>query len=145
NLKRGNDYLSKSLPWRELSSGSKIYLLSVYAAAIPATYLCLFVFPGSFSSYWILLTLASLFVSSINIRLPKTDNIVISMGDVFTILALIHFGSGPALVTYCIDATMATVTDRVRLYGAHFYRRILVHRLLFNLASCALAVLAMSL
>lgn len=136
--------MSNPLKWRELSRPSKAYLLSVYIAAIPCGYACLSL-PGTYSLPWVFLTLVSLFVASINLRLPKSASVVISMGDVFTILSLLHFGTGPALLTYWIDVTTATVIDYGRRYGLQFFRRILLHRFIFNLASCTIAVLAMSL
>jgi PAS domain S-box-containing protein len=113
-------------------------------ATVPATYLCFTISLGFYSSYWAFLTLTSLFVASINIRLPGSTNVVISMGDVFTILALVHFGPGPALVTYWVDVTALTISDHVRRWGLQFYRHLLLHRFLFNLASCGLCVLAMN-
>jgi PAS domain S-box-containing protein len=66
------------------------------------------------------------------------------MGDVFTILSLMHFGPGPALVTYWVDVTSLTISDHVRRWGLQFYKHLLLHRFFFNLASCTLSVLAMS-
>src|SRR5262249_21091459 len=72
--------LSVSLKWRELSRLSKFYLLAVYLAAIPSAYVCLSL-PGRFSLPWLFLTLPSLFVASVNLRLPKSETVVISMSD----------------------------------------------------------------
>jgi len=101
--------------------------------------------PGTYTLSWVFLTMASVFVASINVRLPRTTTVVISMGDVFTILALMYFGSGPALVTLWTDMVTASVTDYSRRHGIHFYRQILLHRFLFNLAASPLAILSMSL
>ena len=135
---------SRSLRWRELSSPSKLYLLAVYIAAIPSAYVCLRLLAGRYSLPWVLLTLTSLFMASVNLRLPKSSTVVISMGDVFTILSLSYFGTGPALLTLWIDTLAASVTDYIRRHGIHFLGKILLHRFLFNLAACPLAMLAMS-
>jgi hypothetical protein len=84
----------------------------------------------------------------VNIRLPGTTSVGISMGDVFTILALMHFGAGPALVTYWMDVAASMITDGVRQFGLRFFQRILLpgfYRLFFALAASALSVLAMTL
>jgi PAS domain S-box-containing protein len=137
--------LAKSLQWRELSIGGKLYLLTVYVAAIPGTYVCLALMPGQYSLQWLFLTLSSLFFASVTLRLPKSSTVVISMSDVFAILALIHFGPGPALVTLWIDTIAASVADYSRRHGIHFYRKILLHRFAFNLSACPLAMLPMGL
>jgi PAS domain S-box-containing protein len=136
--------LSKSLTWQELSNHSKIYLLTIYAAAIPSAYACLSLLGGEYSVPWFFLTLASLFMASINLRLPKSTTVVISMSDVFAILALIHFGAGPALVTLWIDTLTGTITDYSRRHGIHFYQKMKLHRFIFNLAVCPLFIVAMS-
>jgi PAS domain S-box-containing protein len=66
------------------------------------------------------------------------------MGDVFTILALMYFGPGPALVTLWTDMVTVSVADYSRRHGIHFYRQILLHRFFFNLAASPLAILPMS-
>jgi PAS domain S-box-containing protein len=137
--------LTKSLQWRELSNGGKAFLLTMYVAAIPSAYVCLGLLPGRYSLPWLLLTLSSLLLASVTLRLPKSATVVISMGDVFAILALIHFGAGPALVTLWIDTIAACVADYSRRHGIHFYRKILLHRFIFNLSACPLAMLAMGL
>jgi PAS domain S-box-containing protein len=137
--------VSRSLSWRELTRVSRLYLLGVYLAAIPAAFVCLYWLPGEYSLSWFVLTLTSLLMASVNVRLPKSATVVISMGDVFTILALIYFGSGPALVILWSGILTAIVTDYVRRHGIHFYRKILLYRLAFNLAASPLAILPMSL
>jgi PAS domain S-box-containing protein len=132
------------MKWVRLSLSGKAFLLGMYLVAVPSAYAC-FVLPATYSLPWFLLTSASVFVASVNLRLPKTESVVISMGDVFTILSLMHFGAGPALVTYWVDVTIATLTDYWRRYRHELFRKILIHRFLFNLASCTIAVLAMSL
>ena len=135
--------MSKSLKWRELPITSRLYLASIYIAAIPCTYLCLRFLPGEFSLPWLLLTIPSAFIASVNLRLPKSTTVIISMSDVFPILALIYFGAGPALVTLWVDTITASITDYSRRHGVYFYRKILLHRFFFNLAGSPLAVLAM--
>src|ERR1051326_2897318 len=101
--------------------------------------------PRQYSLSWLLLSAFSLFMASINLRLPQTAVVVISMGDVFTILALMYFGPGPALVTFWADTATAALTDYTRRHGLKFYRNVRLHRFIFNLAACPLAMLAMSL
>ena len=128
--------------WREQSQACRIYVLLVCLLSIPFAIACLRK-PSDYSTEWLLLTVASVFVATINVRLPKLSA-VISMGDVFAILALIYFGTGPALVTLWIDTITASITDYSRRHGVHFYRAILLHRFFFNLAASPLAILAMS-
>src|SRR6267142_2181358 len=128
---------------KDLPGKCKTYLVIVYLLAIPIAVLC-FKGKGEYNSIWLLLTLASLFVATVGLRLPQVPSVVISMGDVFAIVALIYFGPGPALVTLWIDTLTASITDYCRRHGIQFYRKILLHRLLFNLAASPLAMLAMS-
>jgi diguanylate cyclase (GGDEF)-like protein/putative nucleotidyltransferase with HDIG domain len=113
----------------------------VYLAAVPFAALCITAH-NAFSLDWLLLALASLFVATINVRLPRLS-VVISMGDVFIIVILIQFGPGPALVTYWLDTIVATFADLFRRYGLHLNGKILLYRWLFNLACCALSTWAM--
>ena len=129
----------------ELPFTSRLYLASIYIAAIPCTYICLRFLPGQFSLPWLLLTIPSAFIASVNLRLPKSATVIISMSDVFPILALIYFGTGPALVTLWVDTITASITDYSRRHGVYFYRKMLLHRFFFNLAGSPLAVLAMGL
>jgi putative nucleotidyltransferase with HDIG domain len=69
---------------------------------------------------------------------------VISMGDVFTLVTLVHFGAAPALVTYWIDILAAHTVDQARRHGVTFIHKASLYKFLFNLASCSLSVLAMS-
>ena len=57
--------------WNELSTACKRYLLSIYLLAVPAAVGC-FALPGEYTSQWVLLTAISLFVSTVNIRLPPS-------------------------------------------------------------------------
>jgi cell division protein FtsW (lipid II flippase) len=101
--------------WQEQSRTSQFYLVSVYLAAIPFAILC-FQTDNHFSLQWVLFTLVSIFVATINVRLPKLSA-VISMGDVFIILVLTQFGAGPALVTYWTDIVAAHTADVYRRHG----------------------------
>jgi diguanylate cyclase (GGDEF)-like protein/putative nucleotidyltransferase with HDIG domain len=127
--------------WKEQSSLCRLYLLVVYLAAIPCAFLC-FKASNNFSPQWLLLALLSIFVATINVRLPKLSA-VISMGDVFIIVILIQFGPFPALTTYWLDTAVATVTDLFRRHGFRLKDKILLHKWLFNLACCALSTWAM--
>jgi diguanylate cyclase (GGDEF)-like protein/putative nucleotidyltransferase with HDIG domain len=118
-----------------------LYLAAVYLAAIPFAALC-FSARSEFSFQWILFTLVSTFVATINVRLPKLSA-VISMGDVFIILVLMQFGAGPALVTYWIDIIIANAADLFRRHGRALRGKIKFHRWAFNIACCALSTWAM--
>ena len=79
--------------WLEQSQACRIYVLLVCLLSIPFAVACLRK-PSDYSTEWLLLTVASAFVATINVRLPKLS-VVISMGDVFVILVLMRFGAGP--------------------------------------------------
>src|SRR5437867_10776740 len=101
--------------WHDLSPAFKRYLLTVYTLATPLAVLCLAA-PNSYPVEWVLLTLISLFVATVNVRLPSISS-VISMGDVFTILALTQFGPGPALIMYWLDMLAGHLSNVVRQGG----------------------------
>ena len=86
------------MKWQDTVPELKTYLVGIYVVGIPLALFSLTATGNNYSSQWALLTVAVLFVATVGVRLPKTDAAVISMGDVFTILALIQFGPGPALV-----------------------------------------------
>jgi len=65
------------------------------------------------------------------------------MGDVFTILALIQFGPGPALVTYWVQMLSGVLTVGFRHYGISVLRQTDVRKLSFNLSQCAISTWAM--
>lgn len=127
--------------WQEQSTSFRLYLLGIYIAAVPFALLC-FKTGGEFSLQWLLFTVISLFVATISIRLPKLSA-VISMGDVFIILVLLHFGAAPALVTYWIDTGVAIVADLFRRHGFYIKGKTHVHRWVFNLSCCAVSTWAM--
>jgi hypothetical protein len=129
--------------WSDLPTRCKAYLATIYALGIPFAYLC-FKEEHNFTVTWFLFTVASFFVASINLHLPQTPSVLISMGDVFTVLALVHFGPGPALATYWANVLATAVTGNFRRHGLQFLRKIAVHRLLFNLSGCALSIWVMS-
>src|SRR5215510_1983190 len=121
--------------WRDLPFKCRAYLILVYALALPLAAISLH-HGGEYGATWILFTLASLFVATINLHLPQVPSIVISMGDVFTILALIHFGEGPALVSYWANIIATAFARHVKRYGFRLFGKIAFHRLLFNLSCC---------
>jgi diguanylate cyclase (GGDEF)-like protein/putative nucleotidyltransferase with HDIG domain len=123
--------------WHDHSRLSKLYLSTVYVSAVPFTWLC-FAASNTYSPLWLLLTVISVFVATINIRLPKISALI-SMGDVFTILILTEFGPGPALISYWIDIFAAHAADVLRR-RASFPR---LYRWGFNLACCALSTWTM--
>src|SRR5262245_59115995 len=130
------------MKWAHLSSACRMYLSALYVISVPFAYLC-FKTPSPYPLIWVLLTLTSVFVSTVNVRLPKISS-VISMGDVFTILALTQFGPGPALITYWLAIIAAHLTDVIRRFGINGLTRVMFYRLAFNLACCALSVWVMS-
>jgi len=130
--------------WNEQSRVFRIYFAFILALSLPAGVYSFIAQPSEFSLGWASLTFASLFVATINLRLPKISS-VISMGDVFVILSLLYFGSGPALVTYWIDTTVGLLSDVLRKHGTNLRGKILPHRFLFNLSCCALSIYAMEL
>src|SRR5688572_19749538 len=119
----------------------KAYLALIFILSLPATVSSLSR-PGSFSTEWISLLLVSVFVATINVRIPKISS-VISMGDVFVILSLLYFGPGPTLVMYWANIAVATFSDTVRNFGIRLRGRVIFHRFFFNLSCCALSVYAM--
>ena len=137
--------LSKSRSWSELPLTSKVCLTALYIAALPAAFVCLYRLSGVYSLPWVSLTCASAAFATANLRLPKAGSVIIAAGDVFTILALIYFGPGPALVTAWAGSVTASLSDQARRHGSSFYTHILFYRFTFNLAASPLSVLPMSL
>src|SRR5206468_6226119 len=62
----------------------------------------------------------------------------------FTILSLTQFGPGPALIMYSFDMLAGHVSNAIRHGGIAALRLMKTHKILLNLASCALSVWAMS-
>src|SRR6267143_124508 len=129
--------------WNDLPKKCKTYLIVVHVVAIPLAFVA-FKGKGEYGSIWLLLTLASLFGATIGLRLPQIPSVAISMGDVFTIVALIYFGPGPALITYWVNNLATAVTEKVRAQGFGYLNTIAVHRVIFNLACCTLSIFAMN-
>src|SRR5437588_534062 len=118
--------------WQELPHACRLYVLFVCLVSLPFALSCLSQQNG-YSTEWFLLTLASVFVATISVRLPKLAA-VISMGDVFVILILMRFGSGPALLTYWLDNTVGYATDLFRRFGRPLSRNFRFYQWSFNLA-----------
>ena len=148
----------KWVKWHNLTNRAKAYLRSVYAVGAALSFVCLGApdqlsrTPNEFNSEWLFLTLVSLFVATVTVRLPKTPSAVISMGDVFTILALLQFGPGPALVMYWSHIIVQHAIDQMKRRGwrsfirvSTLYRHFFSFKHLFNLATCALSISAMGL
>jgi putative nucleotidyltransferase with HDIG domain len=128
----------QAMRWHQLAWSCRLYLGLVYLVALPFTIAC-FSAPANYPYVWFLLTLVSLFVSTINVRLPKISS-VISMGDVFTILALTQFGPGPALITYWLDIIAGHFADVTRQLGIKGIAKIMFYRFAFNVSCCAISV-----
>jgi|GEM_PF-875676 len=130
--------------WGEHPWPFRFYLIIVCCLSVPAIGLC-FAQGGTFSPEWIFLTITSVFVATVNIRLPKISS-VISIGDVFVMLGLLHFGPGPALLTYWADITTATLSNAFRFRrNDKSLGRVRVHRFVLNLGCCALVLTVMDL
>src|SRR5438094_10136011 len=127
--------------WHEQSRSCRIYLTAAYIASMPFAVLC-FTARNEFSLNWAMLAVASIFVATINIRLPNLSA-VISMGDVFIILILIRFGPGSALVAYWFNILAAHTSELFRSHVRNFLAKILIHRCVFNLACCTASTWAM--
>jgi diguanylate cyclase (GGDEF)-like protein/putative nucleotidyltransferase with HDIG domain len=127
--------------WQELSRPYKLYLLGLFSAAIPLSYIC-FTQGKGFSLYWFLLTAISLCVATINLPLARLS-VVISMGDVFIIIILMKFGPGPALATYWSASITAQLTELFRRKRRGITSKLNLDRLLFNLCSCVLSTWTM--
>src|SRR5215831_15731381 len=130
------------MKWEKLPFACKAYLLLIYTAAIPVAFLC-FYFKGSCIWSWYLLTVASVFVAVVHLNLPELPAVVISMGDVFTFLALLEFGAGPALITYWANVIATAFARQAAHSGWRSIRRMTWHRLAFNVSSCALSIFGM--
>ena len=129
------------MPWQQQSRSCRVFLGVAYLASLPFAILC-FRAPNEFSPQWAILAITSVFVATINIRLPNLSA-VISMGDVFIILILIRFGPGSALVAYWANILAAHAAEIFRRYGRDLKGKILVHRWVFNLACCAISTWTM--
>jgi len=127
--------------WQEQSRPCRLYLLGVYLTAIPFSILC-FRTETLFSSEWMLFTVVSVCLATINVRLP-TLSVVISMVDVFIIFILMQFGAGAALITYWLDNIVAQTVELLRRRRQGAKSRFHLDRLVFNLACCSLSVWTM--
>jgi diguanylate cyclase (GGDEF)-like protein/putative nucleotidyltransferase with HDIG domain len=130
--------------WNDLPAKCRVYLILIYGLSIPVAALVLGR-GGEYGPIWALFTLASFFVATISLHLPQLPSVIISMGDVFTILALIHFGPGPALLTYWANVVATALAGHIKRRGWQLLKSISYHRLLFNVACCALCLYVMSL
>ncbi len=132
--------------WHQLHFRAKAYLIGSYVFGAVFAFVSLTAAHNRFVYPWVLLTLASIVVATINVRLPMTGHrVVISMGDVFTILALLQFGPGPALVMYWGNLVSAHTTDQIKKYGWDFLRQTSPYKYAFNFAICASSIWAMNL
>ena len=111
--------------WNEQSRLCRLYVALVCFSAVPFTFFC-FKAANLFSLQWFFLSLVSLFVATVNVRLPRLS-VVISMGDVFILVILMQFGPGPALVTYWLDTATATFADLFRRYGIRLLPELFEH------------------
>ena len=131
------------MSWKELPLRCRLYLLIVCLASIPISIISFSTSPAEYGLAWILLSFASFSVAAINLSLPQIPSIVISMGDVFTLVVLINFGPGPALVTYWSNVIATSLARHIKSHGFRSFRRLSLHRFLFNLSCCAASIYAM--
>src|ERR1051326_1113160 len=131
------------MTWRDLSTPCKLYLCAVYGLGLLATWICLRT-QTPFNIVWVVFAIASFLVASINLHLPQNPTVVLSMGDVFSMVVLIHFGAGAALITYWANILAASVTTYAKIQGGKFYKRVKYHRFFFNLSACSLSVWSMA-
>ena len=117
-------------------------MLGIYLLGASLSLASLRLATNTFEDDWLFLTVAAVFIAPINVRLPTASRII-SMGDVLTILALIEFGPGPALVTYWCQLIVGGGAVFYRHQGRHFLRKFLTFRFLFNVAQCPISVAAM--
>jgi len=129
--------------WNQQPKASRNYLSLIFFLSVPAAFYCLNQ-PAEFSFEWAALTFVSIFIATLNVRLPKISS-VISMGDIFVILSLLYFGAGPTLIMYWVDITVAHFSDGIRKYGFDLRDRFSLHKFVFNLSCCPLCVLGMDL
>src|SRR5262249_44138848 len=129
--------------WRDLPVKCKVYVIFMYGLALPLAFVTLHK-GGQYGLTWFLFTLASLFVATINVNLPQLPSVVVSMGDVFTILALIHFGAAPALLTYWGNVIVTALAGHIKRHGFRLFGKLAPHRLLFNISCCAVSIYVMS-
>src|SRR4030095_6081867 len=118
--------------WNEQPKACRLYIAFVIALSIPAALYSLSR-PAEFGLKWAILTCISVFVSTINVRLPEISSVV-SMGDVFVLLSLLSFQPAPTVVMYWIDMAVAHLSDVFRAHGTNIRGKILLHRFLFNLS-----------
>ena len=123
----------------------KNYLIGTYLVGGLLTVFALGVAGNVFSLQWALLTAASVLVATItvNVSLRMPGSALISMGDVLTILALINFGPGPALITYWVQMLSGSITAGIRLHGKGIFRKTDLTKLSFNFAQCAISIWGM--
>src|SRR3954469_777974 len=131
------------MSWAELPLRCKLYLIVVGLLAVPVAYLTFHASPAQYELPWILLSIASFSVAAINLSLPQIPSIVISMGDVFTLVVLINFGPGPALITYWANVVATSLARHIKRHGFRSFDTLRIHRLLFNLSCCAASIYAM--
>ena len=129
--------------WNQQPRVSRTYLTFVFFLSFPASIYCLLSKPAEFSLEWAALTLVSAIIATLNLRLNQISS-VISMGDVFVILSLLYFGTGPTLIMYWVDIAVAHLSDTFRKHGFDIRGKISLHRFFFNLSCCSLCVLAMN-
>ena len=131
------------MKWRETPLPARLYLGGICVLAIPLAIASFLGKPAIYLLPWGLLTLASFSVAFVNLSLPQIPSIIISMGDVFTLIVLVNFGPGPALLTYWANVIGTSIARHVKRDGIRFLRKLILHRLLFNLSCCTVSIFAM--
>ena len=129
------------MSWQEQPRICRLYVIFVCLGSLPFAALCLSA-QNDFSLRWVLLGITSIFLATVNIRLPKLST-VISMGDVFIVIILMEFGPGPALLTYWADIIAAHTADLFRRHGLRLAKKTAPYRWCFNIACCAISTWSM--
>jgi diguanylate cyclase (GGDEF)-like protein/putative nucleotidyltransferase with HDIG domain len=129
--------------WKDLPGRCRAYLAFIFVLGLISTFVC-FSRSADYDASWLLLAGSSFFIASVNLRLPQNPSVIVSMGDVFTLLVLLHFGAGPALLTYWANVTATTFSGYAQKHGWRFFEKMAYHRVAFNLACCAISVSSMS-
>src|SRR5262245_55313460 len=114
------------MTWASLTPACKRYLCFIYCLGLVTTYYCLQQSAAN-GIAWLLLAVASFFIAGINLRLPQNPSVVVSMGDVFTMVVLLHFGASPALATYWSNVTATALSGYAQTHGWGFLKKIAYH------------------
>ena len=119
--------------WSSLPTRVKLYLVVVFATALPVFLWALRdVLTKDYGAKWILLTAITLITVPIFVFLPSVRSLV-TIGDAFVISICMLYGTAPAVLANALYFTLLTLLLR----GKH---QTTVHRIFFNIATAVLTV-----